>query len=152
LFEGVSIPWAVSVANPVGLDLHTGNIGEVGLLTRFSSVDESRARGRLGRDVLERLKDYIMVHLDEPIEVGVLADVAGRSPFHFTRVFTKSVGLTPHRYVVHLRLRRAIELARGGRQGLVEIAACTGFADQSHLSRWVRRVHGVSITQLLARP
>jgi AraC family transcriptional regulator len=34
--------------------------------------------------------------------------------------------------------------------GLAEIAASTGFADQSHLSRWVRRVHGVSLTQLTA--
>ena len=32
----------------------------------------------------------------------------------------------------------------GGQSGLAEIAASTGFADQSHLSRWVRRVHGVS--------
>jgi len=33
---------------------------------------------------------------------------------------------------------------------LAEIAARTGFADQSHLSRWVRRVLGVSPTQLVA--
>jgi AraC family transcriptional regulator len=47
-------------------------------------------------------------------------------------------------------LRRAVELVRDGRLGLAEIAACTGFADQSHLSRWVRRVYGVSLTQLTA--
>jgi AraC family transcriptional regulator len=119
-------------------------------LTRFSSAAERRARGTLGKDALERLKDYVLAHLDEPIEVEALADLVGRSPFHFTRVFAKSVGVTPHRYVVHLRLRRAIELARSGRLGLAEIAACTGFADQSHLSRWVRRVHGNSIGRLLA--
>jgi AraC family transcriptional regulator len=65
-------------------------------------------------------------------------------------VFTRSVGITPHRYVVHQRLQRAVELLRDGRSGLAEIAASTGFADQSHLSRWVRRVHGVSPTQLVA--
>jgi AraC family transcriptional regulator len=32
--------------------------------------------------------------------------------------------------------------------GLAEIAAETGFADQSHLSRWVRRVHGVTPSEL----
>ena len=85
-----------------------------------------------------------MAHLDEPIEVAALAGLAGRSPFHFTRVFSQSVGMSPHRYVVHLRLERAIELMRDGQSGLAEIAASTGFADQSHLSRWVRRVHGVS--------
>jgi AraC family transcriptional regulator len=103
--------------------------------------------GVLGKTVLDRLREYVMAHLDQPIEVAALAKLAGRSPFHFTRVFTRSVGISPHRYVVHLRLQRAIDLVRDGRTGLAEIAACTGFADQSHLSRWVRRVHGASLTQ-----
>src|SRR6266436_1908738 len=84
------------------------------------------------------------------IEVAKLASIAGRSPFHFSRVFTRSVGLTPYRYVVYLRVQRATELVRDGRFGLAEIAARTGFADQSHLSRWVRRVHGVPLTKLVA--
>ena len=121
-----------------------------GLVARHTSELESRARGMLGKQVLERVRDYVVAHLDEPIEVATLAGIAGRSPFHFTRVFTRSVGLTPHRYIVHLRLQRAIELVRQRRSGLAEIAACTGFADQSHLSRWVRRVHGASLTQLAA--
>jgi AraC family transcriptional regulator len=37
--------------------------------------------------------------------------------------------MTPHRYVVHLRLQRAIELIREERSGLGEIAARKGFAD-----------------------
>jgi len=110
----------------------------------------ARSRGMLGKDLLPRLRDYVIAHLDEPIGVEVLAGIAGRSPFHFTRVFTRSVGMTPHRYVVHLRLQCAIELVREERSGLAEIAARTGFADQSHLSRWMRRVLGVSPTQLVA--
>jgi AraC family transcriptional regulator len=121
-----------------------------GLVARHTSELESRARGMLGEDVLRRLRDYILAHIDEPIDVAALADIARRSPFHFSRIFARSVGITPHRYVVHLRLQRAIELVRDGRSGLAEIAARTGFADQSHLSRWVRRVHGVSLTQLAA--
>jgi AraC family transcriptional regulator len=119
-----------------------------GLVGHHTSAFRGRGRGMLGKDVLERLRDYVVAHLDEPIEVATLANIAGRSPFHFSRVFARSVGITPHRYVVHLRLRRAIEMVREGRSGLAEIAARTGFADQSHLSRWVRRVHGVSLTQL----
>jgi AraC-like DNA-binding protein len=122
------------------------------LVARHTSGLENRARGMLSKDVLERLRDYVVAHLDEPIEVAALAKIAGRSPFHFSRVFTRSVGMSPHRYVVHLRLQRAIELVRDGRSGLAEIAVRTGFADQSHLSRWVRRVHGVSLKQLAAEP
>jgi AraC family transcriptional regulator len=121
-----------------------------GLIAGHTSVLKSRSRGLLGKDVLERIKGYVVAHLGEPIEVAALAKLAGRSPFHFSRVFSRSVGMSPHRYVVHLRLQRAIELVRDGRSGLAEIAAHTGFADQSHLSRWVRRVHGVPLTQLVA--
>jgi AraC family transcriptional regulator len=121
-----------------------------GLLARHTSGFESRAGGMLRKDVLERLRDYIMTHLDEPIEVATLARIVDRSPFHFSRVFTQSVGVTPHRYIVHLRLQRAIELVRDGRSDFAEVAARTGFADQSHLSRWVRRVYGVSLTQFVA--
>jgi len=120
------------------------------LVARHSSELPFRARGMLSNAVLQRVRDYVEAHLDEPIEVAALAAIAGRSPFHFTRLFTQSVGLTPHRYVVQRRLRRAVELVREGRSGLAEIAARTGFADQSHLSRWVRRVHGVAPTELTA--
>jgi len=120
------------------------------LVARHTSGRENRTRGVLGKALLGRLRDYAVAHLDEPIEVSALAEIVGRSPFHFSRVFTRSVGMTPHRWVVHLRLQRSIELVRDGRSGLAGIAARTGFADQSHLSRWVRRVHGVSLTQLVA--
>jgi AraC family transcriptional regulator len=106
-----------------------------GLIARHTSECTTRARGTLGKDVLKRLKDYVFAHIDEPIEVSALASIAGRSQFHFSRVFARSVGMTPHRYVVHLRLQRAIELVREGQSSFAEIAARTGFADQSHLSR-----------------
>jgi AraC family transcriptional regulator len=121
-----------------------------GLVVRHTLEIDSRPRGRLSKYVLQRIRDYVLTHLDEPIDVAALAGLAARSPFHFTRVFAGSVGITPHRYVVHLRLQRAIELVRGGQSSLAEVAAATGFADQSHLSRWVRRVHGVSLTQFAA--
>jgi AraC family transcriptional regulator len=121
-----------------------------GLLARHMAKFERRARGTLSKDVFLRVRDHIEAHLDEPIEVGALADIAGRSPFHFTRVFARAVGVSPHRDIVRLRLERAIALMRERRSGLADIAACTGFADQSHLSRWVRRVYGVSPKELAA--
>jgi AraC family transcriptional regulator len=118
------------------------------LVFGHTSMPERLARGMLGKRALQLIRDYVLTHLAEPIEVAKLAKLAGRSSFHFSRVFARSVGMTPHRYVVHLRLQAAIEQARNGRSGLAEIAADTGFSDQSHLSRWVRRVYGVAPSQL----
>ena len=89
-----------------------------GLLARHTAGFDGRIKGTLGKDVFRRLREYILAHLDEPIEVAALASLAGRSPFHFTRVFTQSVGMSPHRYVVRLRLQRATELMRERRSGL----------------------------------
>ena len=100
------------------------------LVARHSSPLKAAIRGVLGKDVLGRIREYVMSHLEEPIEVATLASIAGRSPFYFTRMFTRTVGITPHRYIVHLRLQRAIELIRNGQYGLAQVALCTGFADQ----------------------
>ncbi len=119
-----------------------------GLLLRHSSSPPPRTRGALHRDVMKRMRDYVADHLDQPISVDILAQMAGRSRFHFSRIFARSVGVSPYRYIVHLRLKRAMEHLRDREMSLAEIAACTGFADQSHLSRWVRRVYGVSPSQV----
>ena len=119
------------------------------LVARHTS-EPKPSDGVLDAAMLGRLRDYLMAHLDEPIEVATLAHMTKRSQFHFSRVFHRSVGVSPYRYIVYLRLRRAVELIGEGRLGLADIAASAGFADQSHLSRWVRRVHGVSPTQLVS--
>ena len=59
-----------------------------------------------------------MAHLDEPVDVATLAAMTRRSQFHFSRVFHCLVGVSPYRYIVYLRLRRAVELIREGRLGL----------------------------------
>jgi AraC family transcriptional regulator len=120
--------------------------------SRFTSALVARhtsgpklSEGVLDAVMLGRLRDYLMAHLDEPVDVATLADMTKRSQFHFSRVFRRSVGVSPYRYIVYLRLRRAVELIREGRFGLAEIAASTGFADQSQLSRWVRRHPALAI-------
>jgi AraC family transcriptional regulator len=122
------------------------------LATGHAMRTKAKQNGLLTTDTLKRLKEFVLEHLDEPLDVATLARMTNRSQFHFSRAFTRSVGVSPHRYVVHLRLQRAVELVRDGKVGLAEIAAKTGFADQSHLTRWVRRVHGVSPTQIMSRP
>src|SRR3981189_508703 len=99
-----------------------------------TGCDARPARGLLGKDVLGRIRDYIMAHLEEPIEVAKLAAIGGRSSF------SPPVGVTPHRYIVHLRPQCAIELIRDRQHGLAEIPLRTGFSDQSHLTRWMQRV------------
>jgi AraC-like DNA-binding protein/mannose-6-phosphate isomerase-like protein (cupin superfamily) len=75
--------------------------------------------------------------------LGALARSTGVTPFHLVRQFTESTGLSPHRYLVQTRVRRACEfLARGMPVSIV--AASTGFADQSHLTTQFKRHVGMT--------
>ena len=49
-----------------------------GLIARHTTGLALRTRGSLGKDALERLRDYITAHLDEHIDVATLAQIAGR--------------------------------------------------------------------------
>ena len=118
------------------------------LIDGHASLPTRLPRGSISTSALRRIRDHVAANLAEPIEVAALAELAGRSPFHFTRVFARSIGMTPHRYVVHLRLQTAVARIREGRSGLADIAAETGFSDQSHLSRWIRRVYGVAPSEI----
>jgi AraC family transcriptional regulator len=78
------------------------------------------------------------------MRIGDLAALAGLSRFHFARVFRATVGTTPHRYVLERRLERARRLLKTTATAVRDIAVATGFADQSHLTRLVKRRFGVT--------
>jgi AraC-like DNA-binding protein len=83
---------------------------------------------------------------DDPLTPVTLADLAvlsGLSQFQLVRGFAKATGLTPHAYLVQQRISIARRLIASGR-ALAEVAASTGFADQSHMTRIFVRKYGVS--------
>ena len=102
------------------------------------------SRGGLPPALTHRICEYIESHLDQKIGLEALAGMAGLSTHHFARAFHQSVGMSPHSYLLSRRLERAEQMLRETRLPLSEIAAATGFADQSHLSRHFRRRTGMS--------
>ncbi|WP_328600904.1 AraC family transcriptional regulator [Actinomadura physcomitrii] len=81
-------------------------------------------------------------YLDD-IGADELAEAAGCSRFALYRAFRRAYGMAPSDYQRQLRLRAArARLARGEPVG--EVAAATGFADQSHLTRWFVRCYAMT--------
>ncbi len=99
-------------------------------------------RGGLAAAQLKRVLDYLEENLAEPMTVADVAAVAGLSPSHFNRAFKRSFDLPVHLYVMRRRVELAQRLMIDTSESLGTIAFACGMSDQSHLTRWFRRVLG----------
>ena len=80
---------------------------------------------------------------EQPITLAELAALSGVSRFQLLRGFARTVGTTPHAYLLQQRVRLARRLLAAGHYP-AEAAADAGFADQSHLTRAFQRQLGVT--------
>jgi len=113
--------------------------------------DRREARSRLTAAQLRHLDDYIRTHLDESIGLADLAREAGLSRYHFTRLFTNTVGRSPYQHVLHKRLERAYHLLTSTQAPVADVALAAGFSSQSHFAEVCRRVMGATPKELRDR-
>jgi AraC-like DNA-binding protein len=152
VLSGTSEKWFAVVTPP---DPNTGtwrNLGVVGYHTRPRMIGfetfcaqtvAQQPYGGLPPRALLRVKEYIDSNLCTNIDLAALANIAGFSMFHFARAFKRSEGVSPHRYLLERRIKRAENLLVETDLPISEIAVTSGFSDQSHLARHFRRGVGV---------
>lgn len=100
---------------------------------------------------LRRVVEHIWRHLDEPLDLRRLAEVACLSPYHFHRIYCAGIGETASETLSRLRLQRAsMELARGG-DPIARIARRAGYASQPAFTRAFRAAYGDSPAAFRAR-
>jgi AraC family transcriptional regulator len=93
------------------------------------------------------IKDYINTHLDLDLKLTELSSIAQISTYHFLRLFKKSVGMTPHQYILQQRIDRAKYLLKSSNLDISEIAFMVGFCDSSHLTRCFKNSLGKTPSQ-----
>jgi AraC family transcriptional regulator len=97
---------------------------------------------------LRRVLEYVEAHLDEDLSLAELAAVAGFSLSHFKPLFKQAVGMPVHRFVLERRVERARTLLLQGKKSMSDIALESGFSHPSHMARCMRRVLGLSPSQV----
>jgi AraC-like DNA-binding protein len=111
----------------------------VAALTRRASWPEPRVDSPVADLVRSVLRDTYL----EDVTADDLAAATGRTRYAVYRAFRSAYGMAPSDYQRLLRLRAARRLIVSGTP-LSEAAARTGFADQSHLTRWFTRYYGIT--------
>jgi AraC family transcriptional regulator len=106
-------------------------------------------RGRLTRTEsqghwIHRIDTALREQFSNPPSLAELAEMVHVHPVHVARTFRKRLHCSVGEYVRMLRIQAACRQLQRTDLSLAEIAAETGFADQSHLSRTLKRYMGIS--------
>lgn len=128
---------------PAGLAPAAGLIDDVDAIARLAEHDPSGAAMlaatmlRLGADRLVDWPDLLADALvaDPALALGDWAEAIGLAPASVSRGFARAYGVSPKRYRLEARARRAFQAVAGSRASLAGIAAAHGFADQAHMTR-----------------
>lgn len=91
---------------------------------------------------VERVCKYIVNHYSENLSLNQLSRIACLSPFHFQRVFTKTMGISAHDYQIHYRISESKKMLLSSKE-IADIAIETGFVDQSHFAKIFKKTVGI---------
>lgn len=123
---------------------------ETMLLYFFVSFMKRHARGNFSlptyhtaQQAICTARDYIHAYYARPLTLSDLAAQVHMSPFHLARLFARQMGITPHKYLESVRIKRAEELICEGIP-LSDVAYTVGFSSQSHLTRTFKHFLGIT--------
>jgi len=115
------------------------------LEARPATIGEAKgASSELPASRLRRVTQYIRENLQRELRLAELSASVHMSPYHFARLFRRSTGLPPHKFVVRCRIDAARTLLAARRSPIAEIAQLVGFRTQSHFTTTFRRVIGLT--------
>jgi AraC family transcriptional regulator len=131
---------------PDRLALEQRAVEFVGLMNPKASTAR-RATPRVFTQVL----DQIAEQFHEPLTLEQLAATYGQNELRFLRDFTRAIGLTPHAYLVEVRLQAARRMIEHTDLSLADIALDAGFAHQSHMGSAFRKYLAMTPSQYRSR-
>ncbi|KRB61472.1 AraC family transcriptional regulator [Rhizobium sp. Root708] len=102
-----------------------------------------RSLGLIAWQRARRARDYLEDNLDRAVSSVELEKATGLDRFTLSRHFRAAFATSPHRYLLMRRLQKA-RLLIGAGEGLADVAAATGFADQSHFNRHFKKTYGMT--------
>lgn len=107
-------------------------------------VGSSRTAPSLPAFKMRRITAWMVENLAQEFSLGLLAEQAGMSEYHFNRLFKRALGVPPSQYLIKLRMGEARRLLRETEMTVVTVANEVGYSNPSHFSRIFRKDTGFS--------
>ena len=112
------------------------------LLARF--LKRAQVKMELKDNRIEEAIHYIRKHINETIELGVLAEKSGLSKDHFIRLFKKETGDTPLRYIIRKKIEKAQLILITDDMSIKNVALNLAFEDYSYFNRLFKKITGIT--------
>jgi AraC family transcriptional regulator len=130
LFELYAEGWAIQM------------LARIAKLARTGADVRAAHKGGLPARTLKKIEIYVRENIASSISLDQLAGVALVSKRHFLRAFSESVGVTPHRFVMGIRIDEAKARLRSTSDSITEIGLSCGFLQPQHFSTTFRKLTG----------
>jgi AraC family transcriptional regulator len=104
-------------------------------------------RGGLGPARLRRVTELVHARMENELTLEEMSQSVGLSVAHFSQMFRKSTGESPHQFVLRHRVERAKEMLRAAEERVLDVAVACGFKTQQHFARVFRRFCEASPTE-----
>jgi AraC family transcriptional regulator len=104
-------------------------------------------RGGLSPAKLRKIEELVHEKMEEDLSLEEMARAVGLSAAHFSQVFRKTTGQTPHQCLLRYRVQRAKEMLLSAEMRVLDVAIACGFKTQQHFARVFREMCGASPTE-----
>lgn len=96
---------------------------------------------------LRRITELVHAKIETELTLHEMAEAVQLSLAHFSQMFRKSTGESPHQFVLRHRIERAKQMLRAAEARVLDVAVACGFKTQQHFARVFRRVCGATPTE-----
>lgn len=97
--------------------------------------------------LVQSTRYYLEQKYAEELNISRIAQDLEVSPSYLTAKYREETGTTPHRYLMTVRLRHAVNALLSSSESVQEISYCVGFPDAGYFTRLLKQVYGCTPTQ-----
>lgn len=112
--------------------------------SRTAQPASGQGQGHSRFALAQAMAAYIEARWRSGCSLQAMAEHFDLSPFHLLRVFRRSLAVTPHQYLLQLRLRRSLPLIENPRLRIIDIALGMGFCSHGHYSTAFKSAFGIT--------
>jgi AraC family transcriptional regulator len=106
-------------------------------------------KGKLSSGQLKKVIDHVRSSTHANISLTDLASCVHLSPFHFSRLFRQTLGVSPYQFVLQMKIEHAKKMILHYSGSLSEIAYSLNFTDQAHFSNVFKKITGICPRQFM---